>query len=78
MLVVFKERHLCRFPQCLQMLNHLDDPKFRSAIKRKDIENAIGWQQHRFFNHYRNNRLQQAVESISKESKDELMAEHVG
>lgn len=44
------------------MLNHLEDSKFRHALKRKDIQFSIAWQQDRFFRFYRGNRLQEAMQ----------------
>lgn len=58
------------------MLDHLEDSKFRSALKRKDVQFSIAWQQDRFFRFYRGNRLQAALDSIKSAQQDEEMVEH--
>ena len=57
----------------MQMLNHLDDAKFRNALKRKDIQFSIAWQQDRFFRFYRFNRLQEALDAMEEPKPDDEM-----
>lgn len=39
------------------MLRQVQKPEFRKALKRRDIQIAIAWQQDYFFRHFRTNRL---------------------
>lgn len=61
--------HFITFPHCLRMLELLQQPEFRKVLVRKDMQNAIAWQQHYFHTHFRKNRVREALQaSLSAQS----------
>lgn len=62
----------CRFPFCLELLTHLQQPAFRTAIKRRDTQTALAWQLHYFFTHFRNNRLREEAANRAVATADKM------
>eukprot|EP01025_Chloroclados_australasicus_P063525 TRINITY_DN8411_c0_g1_i2.p2 TRINITY_DN8411_c0_g1~~TRINITY_DN8411_c0_g1_i2.p2 ORF type:complete len:187 (-),score=22.20 TRINITY_DN8411_c0_g1_i2:743-1303(-) len=62
-LMYWKEPAYCQYvlmPHCLYMLERLQDEGFRRALRNKSTTQAMTWQQHYFYMHYRKNRLRDA------------------
>jgi hypothetical protein len=56
------------------MLEQVQKPEFRKALKRKDVQIAIAWQQDYFYRHFRKNRLKQQAQ-VRQQLAGELQAE---
>ena len=52
------------------MLQQVQKPEFRKALKRRDVQIAIAWQQDYFFRHFRTNRLRAQAEDARAAAKD--------
>lgn len=51
------------------MLDNLEDPGFRKALKQKNVQLSIEWQQQYFYQYWRANRMREA-----DQAKQELQA----